>query len=117
MRRFRFRLEGLRRLRTVRERQARRELADLLRALRNAEEGLQQALVRVRKAEARVREANAAGALRMAAEALERSRAEALAAERSVAALKARVETAWARFLQARTDRRVVDRLRERRLQ
>jgi flagellar FliJ protein len=117
MRRFRFRLEGLLRVRTVRERQARRELADLLRFLREAEARLEQARVEVREAEARLLEARDARALRSAAAFLDQARLEAVAAEQRVGELKAQVEVAWARFLHARTERRVVERLRERQLQ
>ncbi len=116
MGRFRFRLEGLRRLRAVRERQARRELLDLLQSLRRAEEELQGARARVWRAEGAVRKAEDAQALRTAALALARARADAAAAERAVADWTAQVEAAWARFLQARTERQVVERLRERRL-
>ncbi|MCS7172055.1 MAG: flagellar export protein FliJ [Armatimonadetes bacterium] len=116
MRRFRFRLEGLRRLRMIRERQARRELSDLLRALREAEVRLERARSEVREAEARVREAQDARALRVAAAVLERARLGAVTAEQRMVEWRTQVEAAWARFLQVRTERQVVERLRERRL-
>lgn len=115
MKRFRFRLEGLLRLRRLRERQARRQLADALRALRQAEARCHLARRAVREAEARVLHAQDARELRGWAEAMERRREELAAAERARAEASRHAEELWARFLQLRRDRKVVEQVRERR--
>ncbi len=115
MRRFRFRLEGLLRLRRVRERQARRELAQALRAVREAEERCQTARAAVQEAEARVRDAQDAAALRWWGEAVELRRRQLAQAERAHDEASQRASALWARFLQVRQDRKVVEQVRQRR--
>lgn len=115
MKRFRFRLEGLLRLRRLRERQARRQLADALRALRQAEARCQLARRALQEAEGRVLHARDARELRGWGEAMERRREELAAAERARAEASQHADELWARFLQLRRDRKVVEQVRERR--
>ncbi len=115
MKRFRFRLEGLLRLRRLQERQARRQLADALRALRQLETVCQLARRAVREAEGQVLRAQDARELRGWAEAMQRRRQELAAAERARVAASRHAEELWARFLQLRRDRKGVEQVRERR--
>lgn len=115
MKRFRFRLEGLLRLRRLRERQARRELAEALRALRDAERRCQDAHGNLREAERHLAQAQGAWELRWWAEAVDVRRRQLEAAEASRAEASRLADERWARFLQLRRDRKVVERVRERR--
>jgi len=117
VKRFRFRLEGLLRLRRLRERQARRQLADALRALREAEARRESARQDLWEAEARVVQARDALDLRWWAEALEVRRGKLAAAEAEWQEVSRRCEELWARFLQLRRDRKVVEQVRQRRWQ
>lgn len=116
MRRFRFRLQGLLRVCVLREREARCSLAHLLRALEEAHHAHQEAQRALKEAEERLRTADRADRLRIASAHLEAARREVLEAQKRRVDLQQRVEAAWARFLQVRRRRQVVERLRDRRL-
>lgn len=115
MKRFRFPLDGLLRLRRLREQNSRRELAEALRALRDAETTCQAARTLVREAEHRLVEGRHACELRAWAEALERRRQQLADAERLREEVARRTEALWARFLQLRRDRKAVEQVRQRR--
>ncbi len=115
MRRFRFSLEGLLRVRWVRERQARRELAEALRSLREAEARCEQIRSAVREAEGAALMAERAGDLRVWAELLEARRRAYRAATEHRARQAERAEELWARFLQLRRERKAVSQVRSRR--
>ncbi len=115
MKRFRFPLQGLLRLRRLRERQARRELAEALRALRDAESACEAARLAVEQAERGLRAGQDAARLRWWAEALCHRRQRAAQAERLREELAQRVEVLWARFLQLRRDRKAVEQVRVKR--
>jgi flagellar FliJ protein len=115
VRRFRFRLQGLLRLRRLREREARRELAEALRALRQAEARCEAAQQALQHAEARVVQGRDAQELRWWADAVELCRQQLASAEAARAEAARRVDELWARFLQLRRDRKVVEQVRERR--
>ncbi|MCS7235348.1 MAG: flagellar FliJ family protein [Armatimonadota bacterium] len=115
MRRFRFRLQGLLRLRRLREREGRRELAEALRSLRQAEARCEAARQALRQAEARVVQGRDAQELRWWADAVEACRQQLARAEAVRAEAARRADELWARFLQLRRDRKVVERVRDRR--
>jgi flagellar export protein FliJ len=115
VRRFRFPLEGLLRVRRVRERQARRELADALRSLREAEARCEAIRATVREAEAAVVQSQAAAELRAWAEVLDARRRDLHVAEEDRAQRAQRADELWARFLQARRERKAVSQVRSRR--
>lgn len=115
MKRFRFPLQGLLRLRRLRERQARRELAEVLRALKEAETDCEAARCAVEQAEHQLQAVQDAAQLRWWAEALERRRDWAAEAERLRQELSQQAQVHWARFLQLRRDRQAVEQLRHKR--
>lgn len=117
MRRFRFPLEGLLRVRRVRERQARRDLADALRSLRESEARCEVVRATVRGAEDAVVRAQTAAELRVWAEVLHARRRALRAAEEDRAQRAQRAEELWARFLQLRRERKAVSQVRSRRWQ
>ncbi len=115
MKRFRFPLEGLLRLRRLREQESRRQLAEALKALRHAEAACQAARALVREAEQGLVGSLQASELRGWAEALERRRQQLAGAERLREEAARRAETLWAHFLQLRRDRKAVEQVRQRR--
>ncbi len=105
------------RVRRVRERQARQELTEALRSLRQAELTCETLRATLREAERAVVQGQAAAELRAWAEVLHARRCSLQAAEEERAQRAQQVDELWARFLQARKERKVIGQVRNRRWQ
>lgn len=116
MKRFRFPLKTLLWLRQQREQTARRNVADLLSARRQARAAAEQAQAAVLAAEADLADARDAAVLKAAAAVVEHRHGQVLEARRRLEEVQARLGAAQARFLLLRKERRIVERLRDRRL-
>lgn len=116
MKRFRFPLKTLLWLRQQREQAARRSVADLFYARKEARAAVERARAAVLAAEADQARARDAMALKAAAAVVEYRREQAFGTQRRLVEIQTRLAAAQARFLLLRRERRIVERLRERRL-
>lgn len=116
MKRSRSPLETLLWVRQQREKDARRILADLFSARRVARAQAERARTAMLGAEADLARALDATALMAAASVIEHRRGQVLATRRRLEETQARLIEAQARFLLLRKERRIIERLRDRRL-
>jgi flagellar FliJ protein len=117
VRRFRFSLQTLLRVRQHREQAARRAVAELAAARASAEGALERARAALHEAETDLRRANDAPTLTAAAAVMGFRRRQANEAARRLRELQEHLAREMARFLLVKKERRVVERLRERRLE